>query len=156
MTNHAHADSPHAEGPPPGAHGPLAEEAARLVEAGLDWARRAASAANPERVATGAPECAGCPFCRAVHALREPNPEVAERLTGVVTDLATLVATGLRAFEAHTGSGAGAAASSADGAGAAHASGAPQGSGAPHGTEPGGAADRAGRRRPGVEHIDIA
>lgn len=87
------------------AQGPLADEAARLVDAALDWARRAASAVDPtgERIATGAPECGVCPVCRAVSALRDPSPEVAERLTGVVTDLATLVATGLRAFDGHRG-----------------------------------------------------
>jgi len=112
--------------------GPLADEAARLVEAGLEWARRAASAVDPagERIATGAPECQGCPVCRTVSALRDPSPEVAERLTGVVTDLASLVAAGLRAFETHTGQ---------------------------HGAGPTVPAEPRERRRDtGVEHIDIA
>jgi hypothetical protein len=111
--------------------GPLAEEAARLVEAGLEWARRAATAVDPtgERIATGAPECGVCPVCRTVSALRDPSPEVAERLTGVVTDLASLVAAGLRAFETHQGAGQS----------NTHAGAPPQ----PEG-------------RAGVEHIDIA
>lgn len=119
--------------------GPLAEEAARLVEAALAWAQRAASAVDPagERIATGAPECAGCPVCRTVSALRDPDPELAERLTGVLTDMASLLVTGLRTVEARTG----------------HRPRAPHrpAAGEPPEPRPGPA-----RRGPGVEHIDIA
>ena len=116
--------------------GPLADEAARLVAAGLEWAQRAASAIDPggDRIATGAPECAGCPVCRAVRALRDPSPETAERLTAVVTELATMVVAGLRTVDAHRG----------------HDPGHPTDQDRPQARR---------RRRPrgsGVEHIDIA
>ncbi len=75
--------------------GPLADEAARLVEAGLAWAQRFVAASEP------APDCTGCPVCRLVTTLRDPGPEAAERITAVVTDLATLVATGLRTVDTH-------------------------------------------------------
>jgi len=83
--------------------GPLADEAARLVEAGLQWAQRLVASVDPtgERLATGAPECGACPVCRAVAALRDPSPEVTERITTTVTDLATLVVTGLRTLDGH-------------------------------------------------------
>jgi hypothetical protein len=130
--------------------GPLADEAARLVEAGLEWAQRLVAAVDPggEHVATGAPECAGCPLCRALSALRDPNPETAERLTGMVTDLATLVVTGLRAADAHVG-----AARGAPGPG-------PTAYGDP-GDDGGHVAGEHARERPrrrgtGIEHIDIA
>jgi hypothetical protein len=83
--------------PEPGA---LAEEAARLVEAAADWARRAVSAVDPEgeRLDTGAPECAGCPVCRAVRAIRADHPEAAERMTALAADAATALAGVLRAL----------------------------------------------------------
>ncbi|HEV7757271.1 MAG TPA: hypothetical protein VGO94_15560 [Mycobacteriales bacterium] len=87
--------------PEPGA---LAEEAARLVEAAADWARRAVSAVDPDgdRLDTGAPECAGCPVCRAVRAIRSDHPEAAERMTTLATDAATALAGVLRTmFDGH-------------------------------------------------------
>jgi hypothetical protein len=90
--------------------GALAEEAARLVEAAADWARRAVAAVDPDgdRIDTGAPECRLCPLCRVVHAIRTEHPETAERVTAVVTDAATTLAGVLRAlFDGH-GHGAGA------------------------------------------------
>jgi hypothetical protein len=84
--------------------GPLADEAAYLVEAALGWAQRAAVALDPhgDRLATGAPECSACPVCRTVGALRDPSPEFTERLTHTVTELATALAAGLRfAFDGH-------------------------------------------------------
>ncbi|HEX6499271.1 MAG TPA: hypothetical protein VF054_09610 [Micromonosporaceae bacterium] len=51
-------------------------------------------------VATGAPECCVCPICRTIAALRDPDPEVAERLATGVGDLAAGVANLLRAFSA--------------------------------------------------------
>lgn len=120
--------------------GPLADEAAKLVAAALAWAQRAATAVDPtgEHLATGAPECTGCPVCRTVAALRDPSAELADRLTGMVIDFAQLVASGLRTAN-----------ESAFGDARPHnqAAGSEQ--------EPprtGGAR----RPRPGVEHIDIS
>jgi hypothetical protein len=84
--------------------GPLAEEAARLVEAAMDWARRAASAIDPagDRLGTGAPECTACPFCRAVAAVRTEHPETAERLSAMAAEAAVTVAGVLRTlFDGH-------------------------------------------------------
>jgi hypothetical protein len=90
--------------PPRPEPGALAEEAARLVEAAADWARRAVSAVDPDgdRLDTGAPECAGCPVCRAVRAIRSDHPEAAERMTTLATDAATALAGVLRTmFDGH-------------------------------------------------------
>ncbi|MGR6321188.1 hypothetical protein Q2K19_19820 [Micromonospora soli] len=48
--------------------------------------------------ATGSPECCVCPVCRGIAALRDPNPEFAERLATGAGDLAAGVASLLRAF----------------------------------------------------------
>ena len=64
-------------------------------------AAAAASARRPgERFATGRPECCVCPVCRAIAALRDPSPELAERLATGAGDLAAGVASLLRAFAA--------------------------------------------------------
>jgi hypothetical protein len=87
--------------PEPGA---LAEEAARLVEAAAAWARRTLSTVDPDgdRLGTGAPECAGCPVCRAVRAIRTEHPEAAERMTALATEAATALAGVLRTlFDGH-------------------------------------------------------
>jgi hypothetical protein len=82
--------------------GPLADEAAQFAAAALGWAQRMAGSIDPDRIATGAPECTGCPVCRTIHALRDPGPDLADRLTRTVTDLATTIAAGLRhAFDGH-------------------------------------------------------
>src|SRR3954447_15713788 len=55
-------DLPPFGGLPPG-------DAARLLDALLGWARNAADELEG-RIATGTPECAMCPLCRAISALR--------------------------------------------------------------------------------------
>jgi hypothetical protein len=63
-----------------------------------------AGSIDPDRIATGAPECTGCPVCRTISALRDPGPDLADRVTRTVTDLATTIAAGLRhAFDGHHG-----------------------------------------------------
>lgn len=57
-----------------GAPGPLAEEAARLVEAIGEWARGAAGGATASMVGEGA-ECQVCPFCQLMALVRRTNPE---------------------------------------------------------------------------------
>jgi hypothetical protein len=51
-------------------------------------------------IATGSAECRVCPICRAIAALRDPGPEVAERLATGAGDLAAGVASLLRALGA--------------------------------------------------------
>lgn len=63
---------------------PLAEEAARLVEAVQQWVA-GAQAGLP--LATDAPECRLCPVCRALGALRGTRPEVFEHLSEAATAL---------------------------------------------------------------------
>ncbi|MGA5300797.1 hypothetical protein ACPCHT_12770 [Nucisporomicrobium flavum] len=48
--------------------------------------------------ATGTAECCVCPICRAIAAVRDPDPHTAERLAAGAGDLATGVASIMRAF----------------------------------------------------------
>jgi hypothetical protein len=72
------------------------EEAERLVAAGL--AALSMAAQSPAGFATGSAECCVCPVCKAIAAARDPDPQFAERLATGVGDLATGVASILRAF----------------------------------------------------------
>ena len=65
--------------------GPLAEEAAKLVDAVWEWVER--TLPEPERHsatsatgAIGAPECRYCPLCQAIAALRGERPEMTARV----------------------------------------------------------------------------
>jgi hypothetical protein len=49
-------------------------------------------------IATGTPECCVCPVCRGIAALRDPDPQFAERLAAGAGEVAAGVATVLRAF----------------------------------------------------------
>lgn len=86
--------------------GTLAEEAAKLLGVLGGWAKDAAQEAE-EHLATGAPECSYCPVCRAVHAVRDLNPEVRAHLASAATSALQALA-GLAA--ATTGPGRSAAA----------------------------------------------
>jgi len=80
--------------------------------------------------ATGGPECCVCPVCRAIAALRDPSPDLAERLATGAGDFAAGVASLLRAFSAAAGSGARESPSGAGSAGAGGAGGSAGRSGA--------------------------
>jgi hypothetical protein len=89
--------------------GSLAEEAAKLLGALSGWAQEhGGSGRGPiadglaghlvdqmshaaheggEHFATGAPECTVCPVCRAVHAVRQLNPEVKAHLSVAASSL---------------------------------------------------------------------
>jgi hypothetical protein len=92
------------------APGPLAEEAARLVEAIGDWARGALGDANSAAAAPapgaepthesnpsghGGPECQVCPVCQMLALLRRTQPEtfghLAEASASVIAALRTFV-----------------------------------------------------------------
>lgn len=92
---------------------PVRDEAERLVAAALaavSLAARGLGAAGSARrtgrdeqseyagFATGSPECCICPVCRAIAAVRDPSPDLAERLAAGAGDLAAGVASLLRAF----------------------------------------------------------
>jgi hypothetical protein len=73
--------------------GPLAEEAARLVEAIGDWARGAVGDATS--VPHSGPECQVCPICQLLALLRRTQPEtfahLADASASVVAALRTVV-----------------------------------------------------------------
>ena len=75
--------------------GPLAEEAARLVEALRDWAR---GAAGDIPLATGSAECQLCPVCQLIGVLRHTRPETFAHLTDAT---AALVAAARSVVDAH-------------------------------------------------------
>jgi hypothetical protein len=72
------------------------DEAERLVAAALAAASMAAHRAAG--FATGSAECCVCPLCKAIAAVRDPDPQFAEKLSTGVGDLATGLAGVLRAF----------------------------------------------------------
>jgi hypothetical protein len=80
------------------------EEAERLVVTAL--AAASIAARNATGFATGSAECCVCPLCRTIAAVREPDPEFAERLAASAGDVAAGLAGVLRAF-ASGGFGAG-------------------------------------------------
>ena len=77
--------------------GSVAEEAAKLIGALSGWAREhgdgAAAMADSltgelhDHIATGSPECAWCPVCRTVAAVRQTSPEVRGHLTSAASSL---------------------------------------------------------------------
>jgi hypothetical protein len=83
------------DGPPP--VGSVAEEAAKLMGALSGWARDHGDGATAmadslaeelhDHIATGAPECAWCPVCRTISAVRNTSPEVREHLASAASSL---------------------------------------------------------------------
>jgi hypothetical protein len=86
--------------------GTARQEAERLVFTVVAAARRAAGGAGHR---DAGPPCCACPVCRALAALREPDPRVVEHLAARAGDLAAGVAGLLRSASArpHGPSGAG-------------------------------------------------
>lgn len=74
--------------------GPLAEEAARLVEALSEWARGAAGGLTIPAAGSG-PECQVCPLCQLLALLRRTQPEtfghLADASASMVAALRTVV-----------------------------------------------------------------
>jgi hypothetical protein len=74
--------------------GPLAEEAARLVEAISEWARGAADGLSMPAPGAG-PECQVCPFCQLLALVRRTQPEtfghLADASASMVAALRTVV-----------------------------------------------------------------
>jgi len=102
---------------------PVRDEAERLVAAaiaavslaarGLGGAAGSRFGGQGHGFATGSPECCVCPVCRVIAAMRDPSPDLAERLATGAGDLATAVTGLLRNFSRPSGTGA----NSTDGAG---------------------------------------
>jgi hypothetical protein len=59
--------------------GSAAEEAARLFAAAEEWVRTR-TGGHLDGLATGAPECAVCPLCQGISAVRQVRPETVEHL----------------------------------------------------------------------------
>ncbi len=76
-----------------GGVGSIGEEAAKLVEAVHEWARRSLGDPATAHIATGAAECSYCPVCQLIAVLRGDRPEVTARLA----DVGSAVVTALRA-----------------------------------------------------------
>jgi hypothetical protein len=74
--------------------GPLAEEAARLVEALGEWAKGAASGLSMPAAGSGA-ECQVCPLCQLLALVRRTQPEtfthLADASASMVAALRTVV-----------------------------------------------------------------
>ncbi len=76
---------------------PLAEEAAKLLEALQSWASGAATGLP---LASDAPECTVCPLCQVLRAVRGVRPEVVDHLAGATTELVAALRAALDAPEA--------------------------------------------------------
>lgn len=74
--------------------GPLAEEAAKLVEALSEWARTTVGEAP---IATGSAECKLCPVCQLLAVMRRAQPEtfahLADASSSFVAALRTVIDT---------------------------------------------------------------
>jgi hypothetical protein len=70
--------------------GPLAEEAARLVEALADWAR---GATGELPLATGSAECRLCPVCQLLAVMRTARPETFAHLVDAAGSLTAALRT---------------------------------------------------------------
>ncbi len=80
---------------------PVRDEAERLVAAAIaavSMAARSLPRGGGRPLATGSAECCVCPICRVIAGMREPNPDLADRLAAGAGDLATAVAGVLRTF----------------------------------------------------------
>jgi len=71
----------------------VAEEAAKLLGAFSGWAKEHGEGLSSftdglhEHAATGSPECAWCPLCRTVAAIRQTSPEVVAHLSSAASSL---------------------------------------------------------------------
>jgi hypothetical protein len=80
--------------------GPLAEEAARLLEALQAWVRTAAGRGlDTDQVATGSAECRLCPFCALLSLLRSSRPETFEHLLDASGSLLAAVRSAIETHE---------------------------------------------------------
>lgn len=79
--------------------GSASEEAARLLGALQDWARRTAAGAGEVPIATGAPECRLCPICQLIGLMRSTSPEVVDNLARAGDSLIAAFRAALAAHE---------------------------------------------------------
>ena len=69
--------------------GALGDEASKLFAAAEQWWRDAHDRGHPDddAAAAGRPECAVCPICQLLSALRESRPELFEHLSAAASSL---------------------------------------------------------------------
>lgn len=72
--------------------GPLAEEAARLVEAIGEWARGAVGD-GPLAAMGESPECQVCPLCQMIALVRRTQPETYAHLVDAATSMVSALRT---------------------------------------------------------------
>ena len=84
--------------------GPLGEEAARLAEALMDWARGAAPWAATHLhdlpLGTDSAECKLCPFCQLLAVVRQTKPETFAHLTDATSSLLAALRTVVESADA--------------------------------------------------------
>lgn len=77
---------------PSGADGTATSDAGRLLaDAVHEWARARFGDADSAHIATGAPECAWCPICQLIAALRGDRPDVTDKLAAAATAVVDVV-----------------------------------------------------------------
>jgi hypothetical protein len=98
-----------------GGLGGVGEEAARLLEAVQDWARRTAGSGDGDgtghaedsswqgQISSDALECQLCPLCRLIAVVRNTRPEVVEHLADATASLAAAIRELLAAQQERTG-----------------------------------------------------
>jgi hypothetical protein len=84
-------------------HGTIGDEAAKLLDAVQDWARRnLGSPDSGSHIATGAPECQWCPLCQLIMVLRGDRPEISEKIADATASVVAAVRTLIDAATTHT------------------------------------------------------
>ena len=65
--------------------GTIGDEAAKLLDAVQDWARR--NLGEGAHIATGAPECTWCPICQLIAVLRGDRPELSDKIADATASI---------------------------------------------------------------------
>jgi hypothetical protein len=79
---------------------PIATELQELLGLGAQWLR---SVLPQDQIATGAPECAGCPLCRLISAVRSEESNLAQTVADGVDGAVTALNAILMLLRAHGG-----------------------------------------------------
>ena len=79
--------------------GPTGGGGARRPGSGIPGWKHVEGFLGGRRIATGTPECCVCPVCRGIAAVRDPGPDFAFRVASGANDIASGIASILRAFQ---------------------------------------------------------
>src|SRR5437763_13755865 len=79
--------------------GPAGGGGARRRGSGIPGWKHVEGFLGGRRIATGTPDCCVCPVCRGIAAVRDPGPEFAFRVASGANDIASGIASILRAFQ---------------------------------------------------------